>query len=448
MPIWLSKLKPSPWLLRKLLMLAIIAGVGIGSFFYGRRQAATGANDPATIERAGPCEPGYYKRVVAYIYEKPIYRAELGEYLIQRLGRERLDYMVNRRIVELECAKHNIAVSDGEVEARFQLDLQSFGMHITEKEFVNSILRRFGKTLYEWKEDVIRPKIMMEKLVNATVTITNADLQQGFEARYGPKVECRMIVVAAGNAGVAQKVWESARKGREAFLAEAGKQFIPNLASSQGQVPPIHKHFGDRKLEEAAFRLKVGEISPLISMSDGTYVILLCEKHLAKDAITRFEDVAAKLSQEMQALRVAQRIPVAFDELRKQAHPQLVFDNQGSVIPPPLPLPSSSQVPMETPPPVPIPSPPVVGEVSTPKIDPPKIDTSFVPKQIELPPPTPKESPKQTPKGKAPTAKDKGPMPPLSVVPALPNTPPPGLVPSSTLPPLLPPPTVPAKKKD
>ena len=91
---------------------------------------------------------------------------ELGEYLILRFGAERLEFMVNRKIVEMECAKHGIRCEDVEVEQRFRQDLSSFGkLPLTEKEFVQNVLKRFGKTLIEWKEDVIRPKILMEKLV-------------------------------------------------------------------------------------------------------------------------------------------------------------------------------------------------------------------------------------------------------------------------------------------
>jgi hypothetical protein len=435
MPLWLTKLQPNPWLLRKLIMLAILVGVGLGGFLYGRRHADAAKNDLSSIEQATPRDPEYYKRVVGYLFDnQPIYRAELGEYLIQRFGADRLDYMVNRRIVEMECQKYSISVSDGEVEARFQQDLQSFGTHITEKEFVNSILRRFNKTLYEWKEDVIRPKIMMEKLVHATVQIKDADLREGFDARYGPKVECRMIVIEKGNLPVAQKVWDSARKGRESFMEEARKQFIPNLAMEMGKVPPIHKHFGDKLLEESAFRLKEGEVSGLLKMEDGTYVILFCEKHLPANISFRFEDQVAKLHKEMHELRVAQKIPDAFAEMRKRANPRLLLSNIGtsaSVVPPPLPLPSASSGNLVSAPvKIDMPPPPVVGEVKTPVGILPKLEVAPFPK-VELPPPTPKES------APLPTTTTPAPMPmPMPMV-----TPPASVIPPPTTPsPLIAPP--------
>jgi hypothetical protein len=376
---WLAKLRPNPWLLRKLLMLAILVGVGVAAFCWGRRQHAD-ATPPRIGPDGQPTESGdYSRRVVAYLYENrvPVTREELGEYLIARFGAERLDFMINRKIVDMECRKYNIFASDREVEDRFQQDLKSFNTPLTKEEFVNSILRRFGKTLYEWKEDVIRPKIMMEKLVKSQVKITEKDVREGFEARYGPKVECRMIVCEKDKMHVATKVWENARKGPEAFREEAKKQFIPNLASTEGKVPPIHKFFGDKELEETAFRLKEGEVSALLQMKDGTYVILLCEKHLPANPAVRLASVWQELSKEMFELRVAQRIPEVFAEMRKQAMPRVVLDNTGS--------PSSSVAA----PPVPLPG--LVPQVSTPPAKP-----------IDVPPP-PTPSPVVPPAGFGPT---------------------------------------------
>jgi len=369
----ITKLRPNPWLLRKLLMLAILVGVGLAAFFLGRRQHAD-AQAPTSLDvKESGGNSDYSRRVVARLYngQVPVTREELGEYLIARFGSDRIEFMINRKIVEMECRKYNIFATNEEVEQRFRQDLKSFNTPLTEQEFVNSILRRFGKTLYEWKEDVIRPKIMMEKLVKSNVKITEKDVREGFEARYGPKVECRMIVCEKGNLPVAQKVWENARKGRAFFEDEAKKQFIPNLASSAGKVPAIHKHFGDKVMEETAFRLKEGDVSEILEMKDGTYVILLCEKHLPPNPSVRLESVWAELSKEMFELRVAQKIPEAFAEMRKRATPQVVLDNTGapsaSVVPPADPLPGATPLVNVTPStPIEIPPPPVPQPVKAP----------------------------------------------------------------------------------
>src|SRR5262249_24884745 len=150
-------------------------------------------------------------------------------------------------------------------------------------------------------------------------------------------------------------------KGRAAFLEEARKQFIPNLASAEGEVPPIHKYFGDKDIEDTAFRLEEGKISGLMRMKDGTYVILMCEKHLPANKEIREEDVRTQLFSEMTELRIAQRIPEIFAEMERRATPKIVLDNSGSPSFVVQPAPEGSRAPVvEKPsgPPIVVPPPP------------------------------------------------------------------------------------------
>ena len=325
---WLARFQPTPWLARKLVMLAMLVGVAVSAFCWGRWQNAQATQPGKNSKLDGPylsttpASGDYNRRIVAYMYNNvAVTREELGEYLIARFGADRLEFMVNRKIVEAEARKQNIYVSDGDVNVRFERDLKTFGTPMDEKSFVNTILHRFGKTLYEWKEDVIRPKLMMEQMVHPMVkaSLKEKDLQEGYEARYGPMVECRMIVLVKNDARTAQLILDEVRKGRNAFLEQARKQEIPNLAQNEGKVPPIHKHFGDFLLEDTAFRLKEGEVSGLLQLKEnGSWVILLCEKHLPANASVSFESVRAKMYAEMEEVRLAQKIPEVFAEMHRK----------------------------------------------------------------------------------------------------------------------------------
>lgn len=446
---WLTKIQSTPWL-KYTLMLAVLVAVGAGSFYGGKRQSGASSLrpiDPATGQPVGD----YQDRVVAYLYgNKPVSRAELGEYLIERFGAERLEYLVNRKIVVMEADKYNIRVSDSEVEARFQRDLHSFNPPLTERDFVNSVLQRFKKTLYEWKEDVIRPKLMMEKLVEAKVQIKDADLQEGYEARYGPKVECRMIVCDKTDMSIVQKVWEACRKGASAFIEHANKQVIPNLAQTGGKVPPIHKHFGDVNLEKAAFALNEGEVSPLIELKDGTLVILLCEKKLPANLAVKFDDVRIKLAEEMKELRIAQRIPEEFQKMREEAKPWMVLNSAGQqqLVPTQFERPvqgsTVSHVKPEDPknvPPAPVPSKVI------PKVDMPAAPEAKSPGSTPvLPAPGPiapleTKTPTET---KSPEPKTAPTIPGVS--PMIPNFSPPAVTPPTPTPATAPAPVVPMKQ--
>ena len=54
--------------------------------------------------------------------------------------------------------------------------------------------------------DAVWPSVALKKLVDDQVTITEQDIQSGFEANYGERVEVLAIVMQ--NQRIAQRVWQ------------------------------------------------------------------------------------------------------------------------------------------------------------------------------------------------------------------------------------------------
>jgi hypothetical protein len=322
---------------RRMLALFGIMLLGGVAFVFGRsigQQTVTANPPPPTTNSTGmpsPYPAEYEGRVVAYIYNnEPIRREELAEYLIARFGADRLEFFVNRIIIERACKEKQIFITDAEIENQFRKDLTGIGGGITEQIFQKEILSRYHKTVFEWKEDVIRPKLMLTALCRPTIHLSEADLQEGFEARYGPKVKCRMILCRDQNE--ASTKWTKIEKSgniEAAFLTEAGQQGQdPRLASVKGEIPPIHKHFGDPRIEKEAFRLKPGEMSQVLEMADHTAIILLCERHMPAESLVRFENVRLALEADMTEIRLAEKMNSYLKELRKQAQPRYLLSKR------------------------------------------------------------------------------------------------------------------------
>src|SRR5438128_2429968 len=126
------------------------------------QQKITAETTPAPTPTP-PTSSDYSRRVVAYVYDTiPITREELGEYLIARMGAERLRNLVNKRIIEHACQQKGIEVTAAEVEADLAETLK--GMQLEQKRFVEEVLQKqYPKTLYEWKEDVVKPELPIAK---------------------------------------------------------------------------------------------------------------------------------------------------------------------------------------------------------------------------------------------------------------------------------------------
>jgi hypothetical protein len=134
-----------------------------------------------------------------------------------------------------------------------------------------------------------------------------------------------------------QDVWERVRKSEDEFNKAAVDpqiQFIPQLQSCKGEVPPICKHFPDPRIEKEAFSLQPGQISSLIGMPDKTTIILRCEQLIAADATKRLEDERIRLHSEVFDKKLAAEIPKFFQRMREDA--RVAITPEFSHQPPPV----------------------------------------------------------------------------------------------------------------
>jgi hypothetical protein len=294
---------------------------------------------PATAPATANSE--YINRPVAFIgHDTVITREELGEFLVLRRGADKVELLVNRRIIDTACREAGIEVTAAEVEASLADDLKGLG-GISRGEFVKQILRRYGKNLIEWKEDVIRPKLVLGKLCRTRIHVTEEDIHDAFEARYGEKIECRIIEwpnekelgVAVGRLR-AQAAYDKLRDNEAEFANQAKHQKVGPLAATGGKIKPINRHlasinpaFADRaandRLEAEAFRLQPGEVSNLLHTPDG-YLVLKCDRRIPADTTINPSAVRDGIVKEVTERKTLDEIPKVVKELREKAHPRPV----------------------------------------------------------------------------------------------------------------------------
>jgi hypothetical protein len=269
--------------------------------------------------------PTMDRRIVAYIYNNvPIYRDELGDFLIARGGYEKLDLLVNKRIIEIEAARRKIYVTSVEVESALNDDLK--GMGITLESFEKHVLSRYKKTLYEWTEDVIKPRLLLGKMVHDRIKITEADLKRVYDNRYGEKRQAQIICWNKEDLKAAEKQWGEARKSDTDFDRVARAQADPSLASSAGKVAPIGQ-FPDVEDEVATkrlFALRVGEMTELFQTPAGIMCIK-CIAVIPPDTSIDFNKVRTGIEREVYDRKLSAEIPKFFEELKKVAQPNLLL---------------------------------------------------------------------------------------------------------------------------
>jgi hypothetical protein len=268
---------------------------------------------------------------VAYIYgSTPVTREQLGEYLILRYGAERVGLMVNKIIVEKECAERGVTVSEAETEAALENDIK-ISQAGSREQFIQEYLRANRTTLFGYREDVIRPKLLLAKLAREHVKVEPDDLKRAFEAYHGEKAECQIILWprTPRDHEIAIKQYEKFRKSAAEFDAAARTQASARLAALAGHIDPFGRHMsGSEELEREVFALKPGEITPVVETPQGYVVARLVRKLPATPAPQDPAEAAAERSRweaEILKKKAEGQIPAEFAKLRDAAAPNLIL---------------------------------------------------------------------------------------------------------------------------
>ncbi len=289
-------------------------------------QSVAASPVPLLDKRAPEKAPAVRKEPepVATIFgDVPITREAFADHLIRRYGKKELDLFVNKQVIAHAFGRKGWTIKGDDVMAALDTEIKSLG--ITRANFVTEILPRYGKTLEEWTEDVITPRLMLSQLCKVNIpATTEAELRQQFAARYGEKISCRVITWTKDEGAESQKAYERIHDNENEFRDYARRQSEPTLATTGGRVAPIPRTptvNGNNTIPHVTAKLKVGEISPLTKTETG-FIVVKCDRVIPADKSKSFDNEKAALLMEVAQARIDLEIPKLFDELKREAKPK------------------------------------------------------------------------------------------------------------------------------
>jgi len=271
-------------------------------------------NDPA---RAA-AQPG----VAALVNGEQVSIEEVKSACLDRHGREVVEVLVTRRLVEQALGKQKQVVAQADVDAEIARAAAQMGFTKADgtadtTAWLDRVTREEKVPLRHYLEDVVWPTVALKKLVGS-VPVSQEDLDRAFAATFGPRARCRIIVL--DNQRRAQEVWQLARQNPTpehlGTLAET-YSVDPTTRSLRGEVPPIQRWGGQPTLEREAFALKPGELSGVVQVAD-RFMVIFCEGYTQPAKVT-FEEVRSELYDDI--FEKKQRIEMArhFTHLRESA---------------------------------------------------------------------------------------------------------------------------------
>ncbi len=220
-------------------------------------------------------------KIVVEINGQKITRKEFGEFLIDAYGDVALDFMVKKRVVSQEAKRHNIKISDKELNERLEkvadvkvLDIMK-KKGIRTKEDLELELFKTGITLDKYRKDVIASirnqteiEFIVEKIMLEDITFTEDELLEAYTNIFGEKVKVNQIVLKTR-----KKAEEVLRKlkGGAKFSKLAQKESIDRASAARGgEMMPLGT---ESILGKAALSLKPGETSDIIETGYGYHIL-------------------------------------------------------------------------------------------------------------------------------------------------------------------------------
>lgn len=249
------------------------AALVVRSFWRPEGASAQPLAPKAPPPNNAPQEPGKLQ-IVAVVNAEEITRDQLGKHCLWHYGREVLEAMVNKRIIENECKKQNVTITIKDVDAEIERMAERFGIPTAQWLKLLETERKIKPAQYA--KDIVWPMLALKQLAANRLVVTEQDLIEAWETQYGEAIQARLI--AAATRDEAERIRQLALAKPDEF-GNLAKQYSidKGSASVKGLIQPIRKHLGQPEIERAAFALAPGQISEVIQVAD-QFVILQCER--------------------------------------------------------------------------------------------------------------------------------------------------------------------------
>lgn len=237
---------------------------------------------------------------VAKVNDVKITKDEFYDTLVSYYGAQTLDSMIADKIVNMEAEKQKIAVTDDEIQAELDKMAESYG----GKETFEQQLALSGMTVDNMKSE-IKSYLETVKLLEPRIKITDEEISTYFDQNKDDfnepeQVEASHILVA--DEATAKEVKQKLNEGGDFASLAAEYSTDTNNAKNGGELGYFERGVMDEAFENAAFSMKVGDISEPVKSQFGYHIIKVTGRKEAKEAT--LEDSKAEIEETLKNQKI------------------------------------------------------------------------------------------------------------------------------------------------
>lgn len=220
--------------------------------------------------------------VVAKVGSESLTKDDLYTFFVEQNGEAALDTLITKNLINQEVEKENITVSSEDIDAELQELIDSYG----GEETFEQQLTASGLTQEDVKED-IEVNLQIEKLLEPQIEITEEEMQTYFDENKDSFAQTKQVKashILVEDEETANEVKEKLDSGED--FAELAKEYSTDTASAEsgGDLGFFGEGSMVAEFEEAAFSMKVDEVSDPVKSDYGYHIIKVTEIQEAAEA--------------------------------------------------------------------------------------------------------------------------------------------------------------------
>lgn len=255
------------------------------------------------------------KEAVGSVNGVPITKNQLYAAMAAAGGAQTLDNLIQEELLTQEAKKKAIVISDQDVEAEISQIKKQFS---SESEF-QAALQQSNMTIDDLKKQ-LPMQIRVRKLVEPRAKVTDEEVKQYFEANrdmFDQAEEVRASHILVSTKAEADDILKQLKGGADFAKLAKEKSTDPGSKNAGGDLGFFGWGAMVPEFEEAAFSLKVGELSGPIKTDFGYHIIKVTDHKEAKAAT--LEEKKAEIREQLIRQKVAELSAEFLEELKSKA---------------------------------------------------------------------------------------------------------------------------------
>lgn len=255
----------------------------------------------------------------------------------RQIKKQSLAVLVEEELLYQQARKQEISVDKNEVDRRYQNIVGQF----PAKADFKKALERIGYTPKEFRKKIEREFLIQEvykRNITDQVVLTEAALKDYYEKnKYKFKkpetVNLQLIFIKISDPTSPDSRQEARKRAEDILDRLKGGENFDDLASRYsddmyrikgGRLGEVHKGRLPKEIEEAAFSMKIGQISPLIQTTRGYSIIKVLDKSASRQL--GFAEIEDKLKKELEKKRLAEVREKWLGRLKAEAQIEVYID--------------------------------------------------------------------------------------------------------------------------